>query len=406
MDKFVIRLPAKKENERQQQSVQVELELDDDCEMLNGLREPGWRRALAPELLKPYFREIRSFVRARRRQVNVYPAADKVFEAFNLTPLDHVKVVIIGQDPYIRPGQAHGLSFSVMPGVAVPPSLRNIYKELASDIDGFVVPEHGYLIEWARQGVLLLNAALTVDEGASNSHAKRVQWHRFTDAVIALLNRRAERIVFVLWGGFAQKKGRVVDRRRHAVVQCCHPSPLSATKWWGTKSFSKINALLRNFDKPPINWQLSVRANQIAPNDNDSSLTSTRHGDRERVASSSSSSSSSTKNDDDDDISDFDDDDQTVVLAHVDAKEKENQTLAPTKSNDDDDDTIGFDEYVQKKNNDDDTNNNDDNGDNGTPGRIVDLTAPLPATRASAARSNESTNNDQQSPRAKRQRRH
>ena len=225
--------------------------------LTESLTEASWRRLLATELVSAYFEKIRAFLldRARRRVV-FFPPMEEVFSAFNLTPFEEVRVVLIGQDPYIRPGQAHGLCFSVKPPTTPPPSLVNIYKELAQDIPGFVRPDHGCLASWARQGVLMLNATMTVDEGKSNSHATAIPWQLFTDAVIQLLNSRKSGLVFILWGGFAQKKCKAVDATRHRIIKCAHPSPLSQAAWWGNKSFSRCNDHLRAMGKDPIDWRL------------------------------------------------------------------------------------------------------------------------------------------------------
>jgi uracil-DNA glycosylase len=219
------------------------------------LREPGWSKALAEEFTKPYFAEIERFVAEERKAYSVHPPADKVFEALNVTPHSKVKVVILGQDPYHEPGQAHGLCFSVLPGVKPPPSLKNMYKELVNDVSGFVTPSHGHLLGWAQQGVLMLNATLTVREGhkEANSHSK-CGWQRFTDAVIEVLNRDKNKIVFLLWGGFAQKKGKIIDRSRHTVIESAHPSPLSFKKWQGCKTFSKCNAALKKNGQGEVDW--------------------------------------------------------------------------------------------------------------------------------------------------------
>lgn len=225
--------------------------------LTSSLKDPEWKAALATEFDKPYFAEIAAFVAKERAEGVVHPPADKVFAAFNTTPLSKVKVVILGQDPYHEPGQAHGMCFSVMPGVKPPPSLKNMYKELESDIPGFKTPEHGYLMQWAKQGVLLLNASLTVREGhtQANSHSK-CGWQKFTDEVIRILNTQNSGIVFLLWGGFAQKKGKVINTARHRVIESAHPSPLSVKKWRGCKTFSKCNAELKSLGQEMINWSL------------------------------------------------------------------------------------------------------------------------------------------------------
>ena len=186
----------------------------------------------------------------------IYPPASEVFNAFTLTPLDNVKVVILGQDPYHGPGQAHGLCFSVQSGVKTPPSLVNIYKELAQDIEGFHIPEHGNLTAWAEQGVLLLNAVLTVEQGKAHSHAKW-GWETFTDAVIKSVNDTQHGVVFLLWGSHAQKKGQNIDTQKHYVLNAPHPSPLSAHRGFlGCRHFSQTNTLLSQQGKTPVNWQV------------------------------------------------------------------------------------------------------------------------------------------------------
>ena len=220
--------------------------------------ESSWRKRLQGDLDSEYMAQLRDFLREQKALgKTVYPAADKTFAALNAAPFDSVKVVILGQDPYHGPGQAHGLCFSVMRDVQVPPSLRNIYKELASDVN-FVPPTHGCLIEWARQGVLLLNSVLTVEESLAASH-KGKGWERFTDSIVNHLNDEAESIVFILWGNYAQKKGAMIDRERHLVLQSAHPSPLSASRgFYGNHHFSKSNEYLQGQNKVAIDWQISV----------------------------------------------------------------------------------------------------------------------------------------------------
>ncbi|WP_438864560.1 uracil-DNA glycosylase [Neptunicella sp.] len=216
-----------------------------------------WSELLGSEKQQDYFQQIMAFVQQRRAEgVEVYPPAADVFNAFKLTPLDKVKVVILGQDPYHGPGQAHGLCFSVKPDIPAPPSLQNMYKELATDIEGFQIPSHGYLQSWAEQGVLLLNTVLTVERGQAHSHSK-IGWERFTDKVIEQLNQHTEGLVFMLWGSHAQKKGRIIDKQRHHVLAGPHPSPLSAYRgFFGCKHFSQANKLLAEQGKQPINWRL------------------------------------------------------------------------------------------------------------------------------------------------------
>jgi uracil-DNA glycosylase len=216
---------------------------------------PSWDAVLADELRAPYFAELGRFVDAARTEHEVFPAAADVFAAFALTPLDEVKVVLLGQDPYHDVGQAHGLCFSVQPGVAPPPSLVNVYKELAADVPGFVRPAHGHLAFWARQGILMLNAVLTVQAHQPHSHKGR-GWERFTDAAIAAVNAARPHVVFVLWGNAAQKKAPLVDRTRHTIVACAHPSPLSQRLFTGSRPFSAVNAALAAHGQAPIDWRL------------------------------------------------------------------------------------------------------------------------------------------------------
>ncbi|MBB6056347.1 uracil-DNA glycosylase [Tolumonas osonensis] len=216
-----------------------------------------WSDVLGQEKQQPYFQETLNFVRQEREAGKViYPPAADVFNAFKYTEFADVKVVILGQDPYHGPNQAHGLCFSVLPGVAVPPSLVNIYKELQRDIPGFEIPGHGYLLSWAQQGVLLLNTVLTVEAGKAHSHAS-LGWEKFTDRVIAALNDHREGLVFLLWGNHAQKKGQYIDRQRHHVLMAPHPSPLSAHRGFlGCGHFSKTNQFLTETGQQPITWQI------------------------------------------------------------------------------------------------------------------------------------------------------
>lgn len=214
----------------------------------------AWDEVLGPEKAKPYFVELMARVEKARAEKTVYPPAKDVFNALAMTPLDRVKVVILGQDPYHGAGQAHGLSFSVKDGVKIPPSLRNIYKELATDIEAFTIPLHGNLSAWAEQGVLLLNTVLTVEEGCANSHAK-FGWEMFTDAVIDAVNRHTDSVVFLLWGSHAQKKGANINCQRHLVLTSPHPSPLSARRgFFGCQHFSQTNTWLKQHNKAPIHW--------------------------------------------------------------------------------------------------------------------------------------------------------
>lgn len=218
---------------------------------------PTWQETLGPEKQADYFVRLMARVQAERDAGKViYPPQQDVFNALKLTPLDAVKVVILGQDPYHGPNQAHGLCFSVLPGVKTPPSLVNIYKELAVDIDGFVIPKHGTLTSWAEQGVLLLNTVLTVEQGNAHSHAKW-GWERFTDAVINAVNTHQQGVVFLLWGSHAQKKGMQIDTSKHHVLCAPHPSPLSAHRGFlGCQHFSQTNQLLISQNKSPVNWQV------------------------------------------------------------------------------------------------------------------------------------------------------
>ena len=218
-----------------------------------------WSEFLLLEQQQPYYLELQNFLTAERAVGKViFPKEADVFEAFSLTPLKDVKVVILGQDPYHGPEQAHGLCFSVLPGIKIPPSLRNMYKELSTDIDGFAAPDHGYLIEWAQQGILMLNTVLTVEQAKAHSHAKS-GWEKFTDHVVELLNQQDEEIIFVLWGNHAKKKGRHIDRSRHHVLEGVHPSPLSASRgFFGCQHFSAINSRLQTRQQTAINWQVST----------------------------------------------------------------------------------------------------------------------------------------------------
>jgi len=217
--------------------------------------EPSWKKALEQELQKPYLPILAAFVERERLAGPVYPPKELMFNAFWQTPYDQVKVLIMGQDPYHGPGQAHGLSFSVPMGIPAPPSLQNIYKELAADI-GMAIPTHGCLLSWTKQGVMLLNASLSVRQGEPQSHAGK-GWEQLTDAVIEALAKRKEPIIFVLWGKSAQDKGKRLIGTHHPILKAPHPSPLSAHQgFFGCKHFSKINALLQQQGKPPINWSL------------------------------------------------------------------------------------------------------------------------------------------------------
>lgn len=217
----------------------------------------SWADAIGAEKQQPYFQKIIQQVNTERRSGQIiYPPAPDVFNAFRYTEFNQVKVVIIGQDPYHNVGQAHGLAFSVQMGVEIPPSLKNIYKELASDIDGFQIPNHGCLKKWADEGVLLLNTVLTVKAHLAHSH-KDIGWETFTDKVIEVLNQHRENLVFLLWGNPAQKKGSKIDTARHLVLKAAHPSPLSAHRgFFGCRHFSQTNQYLKDKGISPIDWQV------------------------------------------------------------------------------------------------------------------------------------------------------
>ncbi len=218
--------------------------------------EASWLRVLGNEFEKDYMLKLKEFLKQEKQAgKTIYPKNSDIFNAFWKTPFDEVKVVIIGQDPYHGPNQAHGLSFSVQKGVAIPPSLQNIYKELAADIPGFVIPRSGDLTHWAEQGVLLLNATLTVTAGMAGSHQKR-GWEQFTDTVIKTVSDKKEGIVFILWGAYAQSKAVLIDASKHLIIRSSHPSPMAVIKgnFFGSKPFSKTNAYLEKMGKRPINW--------------------------------------------------------------------------------------------------------------------------------------------------------
>ena len=219
--------------------------------------EKSWLEALGEEFEKDYMIALKAFlVEEKQNGHTVYPKGADIFNALNHTPFDQVKVVILGQDPYHGQGQAHGLSFSVQKGVAVPPSLKNIYKELAEDFPGYIIPNHGELTKWADEGVLLLNATLTVRAHEANSHQGR-GWEKFTDSVITELSNKREGIVFLLWGKYAQNKSALIDGRKHTILMAPHPSPFSAhTGFLGCKHFSKANEILQKEGKAPIDWQI------------------------------------------------------------------------------------------------------------------------------------------------------
>ena len=216
--------------------------------------EESWKQYLQGEFEKPYFEQLTAKVRQEYKTCTCYPPGPLIFNAFNLCPFDQVKVVIIGQDPYHEPGQAHGLSFSVKDGVMYPPSLQNIFKEIEADL-GIPMPQSGDLTRWAQQGVLLLNATLTVRAHEANSHAL-LGWRTFTDAAIMALARQREHIVYMLWGGYARGKAYMIDRQRNLVLESVHPSPLSANRggWFGQHQFSRCNEYLQQNGITPISW--------------------------------------------------------------------------------------------------------------------------------------------------------
>jgi uracil-DNA glycosylase len=219
--------------------------------------EASWKEVLADEFKKPYFKGIVEHLKTEKEQgKTIYPAGPQIFHAFDATPFDKVSVVVLGQDPYHGPRQAHGLSFSVQKGVHPPPSLVNIFKELHEDT-GMAIPSHGNLEHWAEQGVLLLNASLTVRAGEPMSHAK-IGWHQLTDTAISKVSAEREHVVFMLWGRFAQEKMPLIDGKRHLVLKSAHPSPLSAHNgFFGSRPFSKANAYLASHGRPPIDWSLT-----------------------------------------------------------------------------------------------------------------------------------------------------
>lgn len=219
--------------------------------------EPTWLEVLGEEFDQPYMAQLKDFLVSQKSAgKTIYPTGSNWFSAFNSTPFDQVKVVILGQDPYHGPNQAHGLCFSVLPGVAIPPSLRNMYQELHSDL-GITPPNHGCLTQWAEQGVLLLNATLTVEQGNAGAHQGQ-GWEQFTDRAVQVLNEQREGLVFLLWGSYAQKKGALIDATKHRVLKAPHPSPLSAHRgFFGCKHFSMTNQYLNEQGLAPIDWQLS-----------------------------------------------------------------------------------------------------------------------------------------------------
>ena len=225
--------------------------------MVNPVIEESWKRELADQFASPYFEDLKQFLLAEKRQFPIYPPGSLIFNAFDLTPFDKVKVVILGQDPYHEPGQAHGLCFSVLPGTKFPPSLMNIFQELQSDL-GVPVPPTGNLEGWARQGVLLLNATLTVRAHQAGSH-QRHGWETFTDAAISRLSEKRSGIVFLLWGSYAQAKVQLIDTTKHYVLTAPHPSPLSAYRgFFGCRHFSQTNQILVQNGQEPIQWEQTI----------------------------------------------------------------------------------------------------------------------------------------------------
>lgn len=217
--------------------------------------EALWREQLSEEFSKPYFAQIKQFLSAQKSSgATIFPPGHLIFNAFDQTPFDNVRVVILGQDPYHNPGQAMGLSFSVPANMPLPASLRNIYKEMNRDI-GFEIPDHGDLTEWAKQGVFLLNAILTVEKNLAGSHAN-IGWQIFTNAVIRILSEKKEGLIFLLWGNYARNKKELIDSTKHTVLEAAHPSPLARNAFNGCKHFSKVNDLLTKRGESPINWTL------------------------------------------------------------------------------------------------------------------------------------------------------
>jgi len=217
--------------------------------------DESWEKALKSQFTAPYFKELKAYLKEQKSKFNVFPPGNQIFAAFNHTPFDKVKVVIIGQDPYHKRGQANGLSFSVSPGVSKPPSLSNIFKELHNDL-GIPIPITGNLESWAKQGVLLLNATLTVKEGLPGSHQGK-GWEIFTDAVIKTISEQKKGVVFLLWGKYAQTKEGLIDHNKHFVLKAAHPSPLARGAYFGSKHFSKTNKLLEHMNQLPIDWKIT-----------------------------------------------------------------------------------------------------------------------------------------------------
>ncbi|GAB2978412.1 uracil-DNA glycosylase [Mucilaginibacter puniceus] len=221
--------------------------------------EPSWLEVLGNEFEKDYMLKLKQFLKEEKEAGQIiYPKGSHIFNAFNTTPFNEVKVVILGQDPYHGPNQAHGLSFSVQKGIPTPPSLQNIYKELATDIPGFTIPRSGDLTEWAKQGVLLLNATLTVKAATAGSHQKK-GWEKFTDTVIKTISDKKSGVVFILWGNYAQSKAELIDGNKHLIIKSTHPSPLAVSRggFFGSKPFSRTNDYLKQRGEKPIDWSIS-----------------------------------------------------------------------------------------------------------------------------------------------------
>lgn len=219
-----------------------------------------WQQILQDEFDKEYFQNLQKYLEEERKAHTIFPPEEDVFNALKYTPYEKVKVFLLGQDPYHDDNQAHGLCFSVQPGIKPPPSLKNIYRELKSDL-GCEIPEHGYLVKWAEQGILMLNAVLTVRAHKANSH-KNQGWEQFTDAIISAVNEKTDPVVFLLWGGYAQKKIKLIDESKHIIIKSAHPSPLSVKKFYGSRPFSKVNEALEKVGKDPIDWQLDITVNE------------------------------------------------------------------------------------------------------------------------------------------------
>ncbi|SEN99582.1 Uracil-DNA glycosylase [Amphibacillus marinus] len=230
--------------------------------MAKAILHNDWAGVLGKEFEQTYYKQLRQFLKQEYQTQTIYPHMDNIFNALHYTSFEQVKVVILGQDPYHGPNQAHGLSFSVKPEVAIPPSLQNMYKELQADL-GYFIPTHGYLVKWAKQGVLLLNNVLTVRQGQAHSH-KGKGWEQFTDRVIEKLNEKQESVVYLLWGAAAQKKIALIDTDKHYTIKSPHPSPLSAHRgFFGSQPFSKANAYLQQAGREPIDWQITEEDKQL-----------------------------------------------------------------------------------------------------------------------------------------------